>query len=709
MNVIEIQVRSTDRTGPGYNASRDGAKQVKKEMSDLQRVGVAASAAIVAGFAAIAVGSAKAAAGLEQAVGGTEAVFGSAGDVIDDFARRSAESMGLSEREFREATTFIGGNLKRLGFETDDAAQKSIELTQVGADLAATYGGTTREAVEALAAAFRGEADPAERFNLGLKIGAQNAKAVEMGLAATTAEVTDNARAQATLALIMEQSADAQGQFARESDTAAGQAQIVSAQFEDMQAQLGQKLLPVMVKAGQVMSAVMGSGAASAGTAVGALGLAAVLAAPKLAELNMKSSQLTGGFRTMSRFAGAAGAAGAIVGLVGTLKAMQDADAAATAEQNAQAFLALGDSFDDATLEALKFLDSFGSGDGITGMFGVLNETNAEAAKRFIETAEAAGVSKDTLNEMREALDSKAAADRQAADDAEVNNAAIEETASLSDQAAEQVENLSEALDDLFASTFSVEEATDEFHGSLQAMVEQLESNSEGTDGYSEKQRANKEAIREAISAHFDLVDAMVEQGATADQVKATNEAFRAELVRQLRQAGLTEDQIRVYTSALDAVPQKVRTDVGMTGLLGSFRSIEELKARIRSIPASKVISISTRIRDTSGAALAAINAGRGQAHGGVTGAQGGGPRSGLTWVGEHGPELADLPPGTRVHSNAMSQMIAGRGGGGGGPVVVQFVPSGNALVDQLLQLLQEQIRVSYGGDVQAALGRGAA
>jgi hypothetical protein len=706
VNVIEIQVKSTDRTGQGYNAARDGSKQVKKEMSDLQRVGVAASAAIVAGFAAIAVGSAKAAAGLEQAVGGTEAVFGSAGDVIDDFAKRSAESMGLSEREFREATTFIGGNLKRLGFETDDAAQKSIELTQVGADLAATYGGTTREAVEALAAAFRGEADPAERFNLGLKIGAQNAKAVEMGLAASTAEVDDNARAQATLALIMEQSADAQGQFAREADTAAGQAQIVSAQFEDMQAQLGQKLLPVMVKAGQVMSAVMGSGAASAGTAVGALGLAAVLAAPKLAELNMKSSQLTGGFRTMSRVAGAAGAAGAIVGLVGTLKSMDDANAARMAEENAQAFLALGDGIDESAVAALKFLDSFG-GDGIQGTFDVLNESNAEAAKRFIETAEAAGVSKDTLNEMRDALDSKAAADRQSADDADANNAAIEETASLSDQAADSVDNLADELDKLFGATFSVEEATDKMHSALIDLREQLKDNSEGLSGYSAEQIANREAVREAISAHFDLVNAMVEQGATADQVKARNAAFKEELVRVLRQAGATEDEIRVYTAALDAVPQKVRTDVGMTGLLGSFRSIEELKARIASIPASKVIAISTRIRDTSGAALAAINAGR--ASGGVVGAQGGGPRSGLTWVGEHGPELADLPPGTRVHSNAMSQMIAGRGGGDGGPVVVQFVPSGNALVDQLLQLLQENIRVSYGGDVQAALGRGAA
>src|SRR5690606_31215355 len=120
------------------------------------------------------------------------------------------------ETEFRKATTSIGGQLKRMTGDVELAADRSIFLTQVAADLAATYGGTTADAVAALGAAFRGEADPAERFNLNLKIGEQNAKAVEMGLARTTKEVDDHARALALVELITEQSADAQGQFARE-------------------------------------------------------------------------------------------------------------------------------------------------------------------------------------------------------------------------------------------------------------------------------------------------------------------------------------------------------------------------------------------------------------------------------------------------------------------------------------------------------------
>jgi hypothetical protein len=208
-----------------------------------------AGAGMLAGAGLAAAGlykAGQAAAGLEQAVGGTSAVFGDTSAKIDKFAKGAAQAMGLSEREFREATTSIGGQLKGLGFSVEKAADQSVSLTRVAADLAATYGGTTAEAVQALGAAFRGEADPAERFNLFLNQTRVNAKAVELGLAASTSQVSANAKAQATLALITEQSADAQGQFAREANTAAGAQARMKAELENTVAALGQGVAPII-------------------------------------------------------------------------------------------------------------------------------------------------------------------------------------------------------------------------------------------------------------------------------------------------------------------------------------------------------------------------------------------------------------------------------------------------------------------------------
>lgn len=241
-------VRVVSDTKPAEKGLKKFTQQVDQTGERMQAAGKKMTVFATLPIAGAMTVAANAASELEQAVGGTEAVFGETSETIDKFAKDSAQNMGLSEREFREATTSIGGQLKRMTGDVELAAEQSVELTGAAADLAATYGGTTAEAVQALGAAFRGEADPAERFNLNLKIGAQNAKAVELGLAASTSEVDDNARAQALLALIMEQSADAQGQFARESDTAAGQMQRARAELEDASAEIGAALLPALTK-----------------------------------------------------------------------------------------------------------------------------------------------------------------------------------------------------------------------------------------------------------------------------------------------------------------------------------------------------------------------------------------------------------------------------------------------------------------------------
>lgn len=233
-------------------SAEDGMDKVTRKtdgMGEKFKQSAANAAMFLAGMALKAVkdfaeDSIRAFSDLEQAQGGTVAIFGASADAIDEFAKNSADAIGVSEAEFRTATTSIGGQLKRMTGDVDFAAEHSIELTRTAADLAATYGGTTADAVAALGAAFRGEADPAERFNLNLKVSEVNAKAVEMGLAAATTEVDENARAQALLELITEQSADAQGQFAREADTVAGATQRANAQLENQKAIVGEVVAP---------------------------------------------------------------------------------------------------------------------------------------------------------------------------------------------------------------------------------------------------------------------------------------------------------------------------------------------------------------------------------------------------------------------------------------------------------------------------------
>lgn len=93
-------------------------------------------------------------------------------------------------------------------------------------------------------------------------------------------------------------------------------------------------------------------------------------------------------------------------------------------------------------------------------------------------------------------------------------------------------------------------------------------------------------------------------------------------------------------------------------------------------------------------------------AHGGVVGAAAsGGPRSNLTWVGENGPELANLAPGTMVRSAGDSKRIAQGMGGGVQKIQLEWV-GGNA-GDELMTWIKKNIRATAGSgpdSVQRAL-----
>lgn len=93
-----------------------------------------------------------------------------------------------------------------------------------------------------------------------------------------------------------------------------------------------------------------------------------------------------------------------------------------------------------------------------------------------------------------------------------------------------------------------------------------------------------------------------------------------------------------------------------------------------------------------------------GFAHGGVVGqAATGGGRSGLTMTGENGPELLQLPPGTRVRSNPDTRRLAG--GGGSGTMVLEIRSGGSRMDDMLVEIIRNAVRLRAGGNVQTALG----
>ena len=382
-----VRVRPDTRDfGRELNREVEGAgRSAGQLLTDFISVG-----AVTAGFSQI-IGAAS---DLEQAIGGTTAVFGQAEATITDFAEGADKSAGLTQAAARTLTTQIGSLLQGFEFTQEEAANTSVELAQLGADLSAITGaGSAEEAIQALGAALRGEYDPLERFSVAINTTQANLKAVELGLAESTSAVDQNARAQATLALIYERAAFAANGFANEADTAAGAAAIAGAEAGNAAADLGENFLPIYTEVAEVVGGAAEAFSAlpdSVQTASVVVGAAGILAGPVVRTYRDVSDAVKS---TSDRFRNASPRARSFARGLGTVGAAAGGVFAA-----AQAVELLLDNiyegrFGDASTQADRLADAISrvadegltgaleeNFDGLTGAFERTQEVLAEDA-----------------------------------------------------------------------------------------------------------------------------------------------------------------------------------------------------------------------------------------------------------------------------------------------------------------------------------------
>lgn len=218
----------------------------------------APAAAALGGIALLAKGSLDAASDLQQSTGAVQSVYGKfAGSIIKN-AKKAAGAVGLSQAAYQQQAVLLGSQLKNLGTPIDQVAGKTQGLIQRASDLAATFGGSTADAVEAIGSLMRGETDPIERYGVSINQASIKAYALAHNLPMATDAQQKQAKSAAVLALLYKQTAAASGQFARETNTAAGASEIASAKFENAKAALGKRLLPVYAKFKTILATVAG-------------------------------------------------------------------------------------------------------------------------------------------------------------------------------------------------------------------------------------------------------------------------------------------------------------------------------------------------------------------------------------------------------------------------------------------------------------------
>lgn len=201
----------------------------------------------------------KFAADLQDAMGASDQIFKTSSEEVKTWADELESYYGIAESEALTYANTMGAMLQNIGeLNEEEAAKQSQMLVELAGDLTAMFGGTTDSAVQALTGALKGNTSMLDNYGMGVNDATIKTKALEMGLWDGTGQMDLSAKQAATLALIMEQTADAQGQAAREAEGASGSMRGLTTELKNIAGELGEILLPIITPFIQKLGEIIG-------------------------------------------------------------------------------------------------------------------------------------------------------------------------------------------------------------------------------------------------------------------------------------------------------------------------------------------------------------------------------------------------------------------------------------------------------------------
>lgn len=186
-----------------------------------------------------------------------DVTFGAMSETINHFARDALEQFGLSETSAKKYTSTLGAMLKSMGIATDQAAEMSMEMAGLAADMASFYNLETDVAFEKIRSGISGETEPLKQLGINLSVANLEAYALSQGMTKAYSAMSQQEQAILRYNYLLSVTADAQGDFARTSDGWANQVRILTERFNALKAAIGQGLIAVLTPVIRVLNQLL--------------------------------------------------------------------------------------------------------------------------------------------------------------------------------------------------------------------------------------------------------------------------------------------------------------------------------------------------------------------------------------------------------------------------------------------------------------------
>jgi hypothetical protein len=241
-----------------------------------------------------------------------------------------------------------------------------------------------------------------------------------------------------------------------------------------------------------------------------------------------------------------------------------------------------------------------GTPEQYAAVYGEFGGTITELRDRFLAAADAAEFEDGVLNELGVVTD---------------------DTAGSTEHLADKVADLTHALKDAYDQLLSQTDLTAAWEGALDDLTASVAENGATLDLSTEAGRANYDQGRQVADGLVDLMQRRFDETGSLGAATDAGNLYVEQLKAQLRQAGLTEDQISDYIGTLHLVPTEIASNI-TANTRQAVEAIQELQRQIADVTANSY-EVDFHARTTGARA------------------KGGPVRAGMPYlVGEQGPEL---------------------------------------------------------------------
>ena len=167
--IIETDI---DQSGAekGVNQLENSLNKVGNKITSIGATAAKGVAVATGALGALGLKSIGVASDLQEIQNFVDITFGDGATIINDWAKTTKESFGLSELQAKKYSSTLGAMMKSSGLSADASRDMSMAMAELTADMASFYNLDHEEAFEKLKSGISGEVEPLRSLGINMSV-----------------------------------------------------------------------------------------------------------------------------------------------------------------------------------------------------------------------------------------------------------------------------------------------------------------------------------------------------------------------------------------------------------------------------------------------------------------------------------------------------------------------------------------------------------